>query len=135
MSIVNQVDIKELLTTSHTIAVVGLSSNSLRPSYEVSAYLQRVGYRIIPVNPVEKEILGEKCYASLRDIPEPVDIVDVFRNPDAVGPIAEDAVAIGAKCLWLQEGVVNQEAADKAAAAGLAVVMDRCILKKHRELL
>lgn len=134
MSIVNQVDIKELLTNSRTIAVVGLSSNSLRPSYGVAAYLQRVGYRIIPVNPVEKEILGEKCYASLRDIPEPVDIVDVFRNPEAVGPIAEDAVAIGAKCLWLQEGVVNQEAAEKAAAAGLDVVMDHCILKKHRAM-
>jgi predicted CoA-binding protein len=135
MSTVNQVDIKALLTRSRTIAVVGLSSNSLRPSYGVSAYLQRVGYRIIPVNPVEKEILGEKCYASLRDIPEPVDIVDVFRNPEAVGPIADEAVAIGARCLWLQEGVVNQEAADRAAAAGLDVVMDHCILKKHRALL
>lgn len=134
MSTVNQVDIKALLTRSRTIAVVGLSSNSLRPSYGVSAYLQSVGYRIIPVNPVEKEILGEKCYASLRDIPEPVDIVDVFRNPDAVGPIADEAVAIGAKCLWLQEGVVNQEAADRAAATGLDVVMDHCILKKHRAL-
>jgi uncharacterized protein len=134
MSIVNQVDISELLKSSRTIAVVGLSSNSLRPSYGVSAYMQRSGYRIIPVNPVEKEILGEKCYASLQDIPEPVDIVDVFRNPEAAVPIARDAVAIGAKCLWLQEGVINQEAADIAAAAGLSVVMDHCILKKHREL-
>ena len=135
MSIVNQVDIKELLTTSRTIAEVGLSGNPLRPSHGVSAYLQRAGYRIIPVNPVENEILGEKCHVSLRDIPVPVDIVDVFRNPDAVGPIADDAIAIGAKTLWLQEGVINQEAADKAAAAGLNVVMDQCILKKHRELI
>lgn len=134
MSIVNQVDYKELLEKCKTIAVVGLSSNSLRPSYGVSAYLQRVGYRIIPVNPVEKEILGEKCYASLRDIPEQVDIVDVFRNPEAVGPIADDAIAIGAKCLWLQEGVVNSEAAEKAASSGLQVVMDHCILKIHRSL-
>jgi hypothetical protein len=134
MSIVNQVDYKQLLDTCKTIAVVGLSSNSLRPSYGVSAYLQRVGYRIIPVNPVEKEILGEKCYASLLDIPEPVDIVDVFRNPEAVGPIADDAIAIGAKCLWLQEGVVNAEAAEKAASSGLKVVMDHCILKIHRSL-
>ena len=134
MSIVNQVDYKELLETYKTIAVVGLSSNSLRPSYGVAAYLQRVGYRIIPVNPVEKEILGEKCYASLKDIPEPVDIVDVFRNPDAVGPIADDAIAIGAKCLWLQEGVINTEAAEKAANSGLKVVMDHCILKIHRSL-
>ncbi len=134
MSIVNQVDYKELLDTCQTIAVVGLSSNSLRPSYGVSAYLQRVGYRIIPVNPVEKEILGEKCYASLLDIPEPVDIVDVFRNPDSVGPIADDAIAIGAKCLWLQEGVINTEAAEKAANSGMKVVMDHCILKIHRSL-
>jgi len=134
MNIINQVDYKELLDTCKTIAVVGLSSNSLRPSYGVSAYLQRVGYRIIPVNPVEKEILGEKCYASLKDIPEPVDIVDVFRNPDAVGPIADDAIAIGAKCLWLQEGVINTEAAEKAANSGLKVVMDHCILKIHRSL-
>lgn len=134
MSIVNQVDYKELLEKCKTIAVVGLSSNSLRPSYGVSAYLQRVGYRIIPVNPVEKEILGEKCYTSLRDIPEQVDIVDVFRNPEAVGPIADDAIAIGAKCLWLQEGVVNSEAAEKAASSGLQVVMDHCILKIHRSL-
>lgn len=134
MSRINQVDIKELLADSRTIAVVGLSSNPSRPSHGVSAYLQRAGFRIIPVNPVEKEILGERCYPSLRDIPEKVDIVDVFRNPDAVGPIAEDAVAIGARCLWLQEGVVNQAAAEMASAAGLEVVMDFCILKKHREL-
>ena len=134
MSVVNQVNYKELLDTCKTIAVVGLSSNSLRPSYGVAAYLQRVGYRVIPVNPVEKEILGEKCYASLKDISEPVDIVDVFRNPDAVGPIADDAIAIGAKCLWLQEGVINTEAAEKAAKSGLKVVMDHCILKIHRSL-
>jgi len=134
MNVVNQVDYKKLLDTCKNIAVVGLSSNSLRPSYGVAAYLQRVGYRIIPVNPVEKEILGEKCYASLRDIPDPVDIVDVFRNSDAVGPIADDAIAIGAKCLWLQEGVINTEAAEKAAKSGLDVVMDHCILKIHRSL-
>ena len=131
MNAVNDVDMKELFASCKTIAVVGLSGNPQRPSNHVSSYLQGAGYRIIPVNPVESEILGEKCYSSLRDIPVPVDIVDVFRASDAVSPIADDAIAIGAKYLWLQEGVINIEAAEKAANAGLKVVMDRCMLKVH----
>ena len=134
MTAINSINMKELFASCKTIAVVGLSNNTQRPSYGVSQYLQRCGYRIIPVNPSETEILGEKCYAGLKDIPIPVDVVDVFRNPDTIGPIVEDAIAIGAQCLWLQEGVVNQAAAEQAAHAGLDVVMDRCMLKVHRSL-
>lgn len=134
MSAVNDCNMKELLSTCRVIAVVGLSDDAARPSYGVAAYLQRAGYRIIPVNPSVPEILGEKSYASLKDIPEQVDLVDVFRKPEAVGPIADDAIAINAKYLWLQEGVVNPEAAEKALKAGLQVVMDKCILKEHRAL-
>jgi len=134
MNIVNQVDMKELFASVRTIAVVGLSDDPLRPSNGVSAYLQRAGYRIIPVNPSVPEILGETCYATLRDIPEKVDVVDVFRKSEAVGPIAEDAIAIGAKYLWLQEGVINPAAAEKAVQAGLRVVMDKCMLKEHRAI-
>jgi uncharacterized protein len=134
VSAVNQVDMKELFASVRTIAVVGLSDDPQRPSYGVSAYLQRAGYRIIPVNPSVAEILGEKSYAALRDIPVAVDVVDVFRKSGAVGPIAEDAVAIGATYLWLQEGVINPEAAEKAAQAGIKVVMDKCMLKEHRAI-
>ncbi len=134
MNAVNQVDLKELFASVRTIAVVGLSDDPSRPSYGVSAYLQRAGYRIIPVNPSATEILGEKCYTSLRDIPEAVDLVDVFRKSEAVGPIADDAVAIGARYLWLQEGVINPAAAEKAVQAGLRVVMDKCMLKEHRAI-
>lgn len=134
MSTINSVDMQALFSSIKTIAVVGLSSNPQRPSYGVSSYLQRMGYRIIPVNPIEPEILGEKCYKSLLDIPDKIDVVDVFRNPDAVGPIAEDAVKVGARYLWLQEGVINNEAAEKALQAGLDVVMDRCMLKEHRAI-
>ena len=134
MNSVNNVDMNELFKSVRVIAVVGLSNDSGRPSFGVAAYLQRAGYRIIPVNPSVAEILGEKSYASLRDIPEHVDVVDVFRKSDAVGPIAEDAVAIGATYLWLQEGVIHPEAATMACKAGLQVVMDRCILKEHRAL-
>jgi uncharacterized protein len=134
MNAVNQVDMKELFASVRTIAVVGLSDDPLRPSYGVSAYLQKAGYRIIPVNPSVAEILGEKSYATLLDIPEKVDVVDIFRKSDAVGPIADDAVAIGAKYLWLQEGVINPVAAEKAAQAGVRVVMDKCMLKEHRAI-
>ena len=127
-------NIPELLRTSRTIAVVGLSGRRMRPSYGVSEYMQRAGYRIIPVNPQESEILGEKCFASLEDIPEPVDIVDVFRRPEFVPEIVESAIRIGAKTVWLQEGVIHEEAAARARAAGLSVVQDRCILKEHRKL-
>lgn len=130
----NDAEILEMLRAARTIAVVGLSSKRLRPSNGVAAYLQQQGYRIIPVNPVETEVLGEKAYASLRDIPEKVDIVDVFRQPDAVPEIVADAIAIGAPYLWLQEGVVHEEAAAQARSASLKVVMDRCILTEHRRL-
>jgi len=123
--------IDDLLRNSHVIAVVGLSGKRFRPSYGVSEYMQSAGYRIIPVNPREKEILGEKSYASLKDVPEPIDIVNVFRAPDAVPGIARDAVAIGAKALWCQFTVISPEGARIAEEGGLAVVMDRCLKVEH----
>ena len=124
--------IPDVLRASRIIAVVGLSSKRFRPSYGVAEYMQREGYRIIPVNPHETEVLGEKAYARLEDIPEHVDIVDIFRRSEFVAPLVESAILLGASCVWMQEGVVDEEAADKAKAAGLKVVMDRCILKEHR---
>lgn len=121
-----------ILRRSKTIAVVGLSNQRSRPSYGVSQYMQSMGYRIIPVNPAETEVLGEKAYATLDEIPERVDIVNVFRRSEFVPEIVDAAIRIGAKCVWMQEGVVNEEAAATARAAGLAVVMDRCILTEHR---
>jgi predicted CoA-binding protein len=123
--------IQRVLREAKTVAVVGLSSNPLRASNFVGFYLQRHGYRVLPVNPREKQILGEKSYASLRDVPVPVDIVNVFRAPDAVPGIARDAVAIGAKCLWCQFGVINEEGTRIAADGGLVVVVDRCIKVEH----
>jgi predicted CoA-binding protein len=117
-----------------TIAVVGLSSDPMRPSYGVAAYLQRQGHRIIPVNPNEREVLGEPAYPTLRDIPVPVDVVDVFRRPEYVPAIVDDAIAIGAPVLWLQFDVVHPDAAHRAQAAGLAVVMDRCLKIEHARL-
>ena len=127
--------IRDLLRDSHTIAVVGLSSKKFRPSHGVAEYMQKEGYRIIPVNPNETEVLGEKSYARIEDIPEHIDIVDIFRRPEFVGPVVDSAIQIGAGVIWMQEGVVHEEAAQKARAAGLAVVMDRCILKEHMRLL
>lgn len=127
-------NIAELLRTSHTIAVVGLSAKRMRPSYGVSEYMQRAGYKIIPVNPQEEVILGEKSFAKLEDIPGPVDIVDIFRRAEFVPEIVESAISIGAKAIWMQEGVIHEEAAARARAAGLFVVQDRCILKEHRKL-
>ena len=126
--------IPDILKSARTIAVVGLSSKRYRPSYGVTEYMQRNGYRIIPVNPFEVEVLGEKAYASLDDVREPVDIVNVFRRSEHVPDIVEAAIRIGAKCIWMQEDVVDDEAAARAHAAGLAVVMDRCILKEHQRL-
>lgn len=123
--------VTELLKAAHTIAVVGLSSNKFRPSYGVADYLQRAGYRIIPVNPNEREVLGERAVARLEDIGEKVDIVDIFRRSEFVPPVVESAIAIGAKAVWMQEGVVNEEAAELARRAGLFVIMDHCILKEH----
>jgi uncharacterized protein len=127
--------IPELLRKSRVIAVVGLSSKRARPSYGVSEYMQQHGYRIIPVNPNESEVLGEKAYARLEDVPEHVDIVDIFRRSELVAPVVESAIRIGAGAVWMQEGVVDQVSARKAKAAGLAVVVDRCILKEHQRYL
>ena len=126
--------ISEVLHNARTIAVVGLSGKRYRPSYGVAEYLKRAGYRIIPVNPMEKEVLGERSYPDLESIPEPVDLVDVFRRSEHVPDIVEAAIRIGAKAVWMQEGVIHEAAAARAEAAGLAVVMDRCILKDHQRL-
>lgn len=123
--------IAELLKTAKTIAVVGLSDNPMKPSYGVSQYMQSHGYKIIPVNPQADEVLGEKSYASLLDIPEKIDIVDVFRRPDAVPEIVDQAIQLKVPAIWLQETVVHEAAAAKARAAGIFVVMDKCILKEH----
>jgi uncharacterized protein len=123
--------IQRVLLAAKTIAIVGLSGNALRASYFVGFYLQRHGYRVIPVNPRESEILGERSFATLRDVPVAVDIVNVFRAPTALPGIASEAVAIGAKCLWCQFTVINEEGARIAENGGLAVVMDRCIKVEH----
>jgi uncharacterized protein len=129
--------IKQVLEKAKTIAVVGLASSPLRPSYGVSAYMQQQGYRIIPVNPTIADSLGEKAYPSLRDIPKEIkiDIVDVFRRPEAVPEIVDDVIELKLPVLWLQETVVHEEAAEKARKAGVLVIMDQCILKDHRRLL
>ena len=124
-----------MLRSARTIAVVGLSPKPFRASYGVSEFLQSAGYRIIPVNPSVAEVLGEKSYARLEDIPEKVDIVDVFRRPEAVPEIVDAAIRIGARAVWMQEGVADERAAARARAAGLLVVMDTCILKEHHRLL
>lgn len=123
--------IREIMLTAKTVAIVGLSSNELRASHFVGFYLKRHGYRVIGVNPNETEVLGEKCYPTLSDIPEPVDVVDVFRAPRYVPAIAEEAVKIGAKALWLQFGVISPEGAEIARRGGLQVVMDRCMKVEH----
>ena len=126
--------VKRILKTSRTLAVVGLSAQWHRPSYFAAKYMQEHGYRIIPVNPRYPEILGERCHASLETIEEPVDIVDVFRKTEDVLPIARQAIAIGAKCLWQQIGVKNEAAAALAASAGLEAVMNRCVKIEHGRL-
>src|SRR5712671_7758770 len=124
--------IRDLLRDSKTIAVVGLSGKKFRPSYGVAEYMQKAGYRIIPVNPNETEVLGEKSYAGLEDVPERVDIVNVFRRAEEVPPVVESAIRIGARVVWMQSGIANEEAAEKARAAGLVVVEDACILVEHQ---
>lgn len=126
MLITSDPDLKRLFETVRTIAVVGCSPKPERPGHYVAKYLQDLGFRVIPVNPGQTEILGEKCYASLRDIPEPVDMVDCFRRAEDIPPIVEDAITIGAKFIWMQLGIVNEEAAQRALDAGIEVVMDRC---------
>ena len=126
--------LRQLLTSASTIAMVGASSNAERESHGIMQKLQSVGYKVIPVNPRETEILGERAYPSLKDVPVPIDIVDVFRRSEDTPAIADEAVAVGAKALWLQTGIANDEAAARAEAAGLTVVMDACIAATHAML-
>lgn len=130
-------EIKAILESAKTIAVVGLSDNPERESYQVAAYLKTQGYRIIPVNPNVREVLGEEAYPTLADIPKdiPVDVVDIFRRPEFIPEIVDQAIARGAKAVWMQKGLAHNAAADKARAAGLSVVMDRCMMVEHRRLL
>jgi predicted CoA-binding protein len=126
---------KDILLSTKTIASVGLSTNPLKASYGVVAYLQARGYRIIPVNPMATEILGEKAYPNLSSIPEKVDVVQVFRRPEDVPPVVEEAIKIGAKVVWMQEGISNEEAAQAAREAGLQVVMDACMRATHQRMI
>lgn len=126
--------LRRVLAQTRTIAVVGLSAKWHRPSFFAAQYMQQRGYTIIPVNPAYDEVLGEKCYASLRDIPVQVDMVDCFRKSDEILPIVDDAIAIGARTVWMQLGVINHEAAERAEAAGLQVVMDRCVKIEYARL-
>ena len=126
--------VRDILATPKTIAVVGCSSNPLRDSHDIARLLQARGHRVIPVNPAETEILGERCWPSLRDVPERIDVVDVFRRPEFVAEVARDAVAVGARVLWLQLGVIDERAALEARRAGLTVVMDRCPKIEYRRL-
>ncbi len=124
---------EKILTAARTIAVVGLSPNPRRPSHGVARYLQRAGYRIIPVNPNIDEVLGERAYPGLREISQPVDVVDVFRRSEFVGPVVDDAIAIKASAVWLQDGVIDEDAAARARASGLDVVMDDCMMRRHAQ--
>lgn len=126
---------KEILLSARTIASVGLSSNQQKESYGIVSYLKEQGYRIIPVNPTADEILDEKSYPDLESVPEPIDVVQVFRKPEDVPPVVDSAIKAGAKVVWMQEGIVNEEAAQKARAAGLQVVMDACMRVTHRRLI
>ena len=129
--------IREILKETRNVAVVGLSPKESRPSFRVASYLKAVGYRIVPIRPGVNEVLGEKAYPSLTDIPSEIeiDVVDIFRRPEEVLPIVEEAIKRGAKTVWMQEGIINKEAAQKAIRAGMKVVMDRCMLKDHQRLL
>ena len=136
MALVDDISgLRRILTRSRSLAIVGVSANWFRPSYFAAKYMQDHGYRIIPVNPNYAEVLGQKCYPELAAIPEPVDIVDCFRRPGEIVPLARDAVAIGAKVLWMQLGIRNDEAATIAADAGLDVVMNRCVKIEHARIL
>ena len=127
-------EIRDILSAAKIVAVVGLSNKPERDSYGVAAYLQAHGYRIIPVNPNINQVLGERAYPSLEEVPGPVDVVDIFRRPEFVPQIVDQAIARGAKVIWMQEGIAHNDVADKARAAGLRVVMNKCILKEHRKL-
>lgn len=123
-----------ILNEYHTVAIVGASPNPERPSYRVASYLIEQGYHVIPVNPKAQQILGKTSYPDLTSIPEPVEVVDIFRRSEEVMPIVEEAIKIGAKAVWMQEGVISEEAASRARAAGLLVVMDKCMFKEHSRL-
>ncbi len=123
--------IETILSESHTIAVVGLSSNPMRPSYDIARYLQKNGYRIIPVNPNEAEVLGERAYPALADVPEKIDLVNIFRRSEEAGHHVDEAIRLGIKAVWMQDGVIDEAAAERALQAGLTVVMDDCILRQH----
>jgi predicted CoA-binding protein len=127
-------EIERILTNCRTIAVVGLSSKRFRASFGVSDYMQAAGYRIIPINPKETEVLGEKSYPTLEAVPEKIDLVNIFRRSEHVAPLVDSAIRLGAKAVWMQEGVEDPDAAARARAAGLDVVMDRCLLKEHARL-
>ena len=131
----NDKEMTDLFRQSKTIAVVGLSNNPMRPSFGVSRFLQRQGYRVIPINPNEAEVLGERAYPSLREVPDSIDIVNIFRRPARVPEVVDAALEKGARCIWMQEGVVNHEAAKRAETGGIPVVMDKCILKELARLL
>lgn len=123
--------IARIFDECRTIAVIGLSSDPMRPSHGVASYMQREGYGVIPVNPNETEVLGEKAYAALADVPDKIDLVDIFRRSDEAGKAVDEAIAVGAKAVWMQDGVIDNEAAQRAQDAGLLVVMDRCWLRDH----
>lgn len=125
---------QEILTNCKTVAIVGLSSDEERPSYRIGKYLLMQGYRVIPVNPKESNVLGKTCYPDLKAVPERVDVVNIFRRSEDVGPVVDQAIEIGAAAVWMQEGIVNEPAARKAIQAGLKVVQNRCIMKEHRLL-
>jgi predicted CoA-binding protein len=127
-------EVRQILLQARTIAVVGISDKPDRDSHRVAAYLQQHGYRILPVNPVVTEVLGEKAYARLEDVPETIDVVDIFRRTEAVPEIVDSAIAVGAKVVWMQDGIVHNAAADKARAAGLQVVMSKCMLREHSQM-
>lgn len=127
--------LREILLSARIIASVGLSTNPGKESYRIATYLKEQGYRVIPVNPTAEEILGEKAYPDLRSVPEKIDVVQVFRRPEDVPPVVDDAIRAGAKVVWMQEGIINEEAAQKAREAGLQVVMDTCMRSTHRRLI
>ncbi len=127
-------EVRQILASFRVIAVVGLSAKPDRDSHRVAAYLQEAGYRILPVNPNATEVLGERSYPTLRDVPVPIEVVNIFRQPAAVPAIVEDAIAVGAKAVWMQDGIAHNAAADRARAAGLLVVMSKCLLREHRRL-
>lgn len=131
----NDQTLKDILLSAKTIASVGLSSNRAKESYGIVEYLKGQGYHIIPVNPTTSEVLGEKAYPDLESVPEKIDVVQVFRKPEDVPPVVDSAIKVGAKVVWMQEGIVNEEAAEKARAAGLQVVMDACMRATHRRLI